>query len=94
MLKPIERNTYIFSTFRNVSDENIRFLTPEQALADTAHFINHIRRTEAGGQNSPIILVGGHYSASLAVWFRQRYPHLSTGKTRRNEFDTFRERNY
>jgi hypothetical protein len=63
----------------DVSDENLRFLTPEQALADAAHFINHIRTTEDGGMNSEIILVGGHYSASLAVWLRQRYPHLSAG---------------
>lgn len=63
----------------NVTDENLRFLTPEQALADTAHFINHIRTLLPGAANSEIILVGGHYSASLAVWFRQRYPHLSIG---------------
>jgi len=63
----------------NVTDENLRFLTPEQALADTAHFVNHIRRTVAGAVNSNIILNGGHYSASLAIWFRQRYPHLTTG---------------
>lgn len=63
----------------NVTDENLRFLTPEQALADTAHFINHIRTLLPGAADSEVILVGGHYSASLAVWFRQRYPHLSTG---------------
>ncbi|XP_037043957.1 putative serine protease K12H4.7 [Bradysia coprophila] len=63
----------------NVSDENIRFLTPEQAIADAAHFVNFIRTSLDGAANSPIILVGGHYSASLAVWFRQRYPHLSAG---------------
>ncbi|KAJ6641397.1 Thymus-specific serine protease [Pseudolycoriella hygida] len=63
----------------NVSDANLRFLTPEQALADAAHFVNFIRTSAPGAENSPIILVGGHYSASLAVWFRARYPHLSAG---------------
>ncbi|XP_037043767.1 putative serine protease K12H4.7 isoform X3 [Bradysia coprophila] len=63
----------------NVTDENLRFLQPEQALADTAHFISHIRATVPGAANSEFILVGGHYSASLAVWFRQAYPHLSLG---------------
>lgn len=67
--------------FRNVTDANLRFLTPEQALADAAHFVHFIRSSVAGATDSPIILVGGHYSASLAVWFRQRYPHLSAGKS-------------
>ncbi len=69
--------------FSNVTDENLRFLTPQQALADTAHFISHIQTTLPGAENSPFILVGGHYSASLAVWFRQAYPHLALG----NAFD-------
>lgn len=69
-----------YTSYRNVSDANLRFLTPEQALADIAHFINHLRRLLPGASNSEVILVGGHYSASLAVWHRQRYPHLTTGK--------------
>lgn len=32
-----------------------------------------------GGSNSSVIVIGGHYSASLAVFFRQKYPHLCTG---------------
>ncbi|XP_037043766.1 putative serine protease K12H4.7 isoform X2 [Bradysia coprophila] len=63
----------------NVTDENLRFLTPQQALADTAHFVSHIQATIPGASRSPFILVGGHYSASLAVWFRQAYPHLALG---------------
>lgn len=70
----------VFLFYRNVTDENLVFLTPEQALADAAHFINHIRNILPGGEDSEVILVGGHYSASLAIWFRQRYPHLSSGK--------------
>lgn len=66
---------------RDVSNDNLRFLSPEQALADTAHFINHIQTTVPGASNSQFILVGGHYSASLAVWFRQRFPHLALGTT-------------
>ncbi len=66
---------------RDVSDANLRFLSVEQALADTAHFINHIQTTVPGAVNSQFILVGGHYSASLAVWFRQSYPHLALGNS-------------
>lgn len=73
------RNKKNFSFHSNVTDDNLRFLHPEQVLADTAHFINHIQATVPGASRSPFILVGGHYSASLAVWFRQSYPHLALG---------------
>lgn len=74
------RLIHLFLSQRDVSIDSLRLLTPEQALADTAHFINHIQTTVEGANRSPFILVGGHYSASLAVWFRQRYPHLALGK--------------
>lgn len=59
-----------------MSDANLRFLTTEQALADVAHFVTHIKSNSVvpGAQNSPVILIGGHYSGSLSVWFRQKYP--------------------
>lgn len=65
----------------NVTDENLRFLSPEQALADVAHFIEHIKRPDVfpGTQDSPVIVIGGHYSGTLAAWFRQQYPHLAIG---------------
>lgn len=65
----------------NVTTENLRFLTPEQALADTAHFVNHIKQSYVtpGAANSPVIVIGIHYSANLATWFRQKYPHLALG---------------
>ncbi|KAG4068454.1 hypothetical protein HA402_004794 [Bradysia odoriphaga] len=65
----------------DTSNQNLRFLNVEQALADVAHFVAHVTSEEVspGGANSSVIVVGGHYSASLAVWFRQKYPHLSTG---------------
>lgn len=45
----------------------------EQALADTAHFIEYIKSNAVtpGAQNSPVIVIGGQYSASLAAWARQ-----------------------
>lgn len=53
----------------------------EQALADIAHFIEHIKSESVtpGAQNSPVIVLGRHYAGSLAVWFRQSYPHLTIG---------------
>ncbi|KAJ6649828.1 Thymus-specific serine protease [Pseudolycoriella hygida] len=65
----------------DVSDESLRFLTIDQALADTAHFIEFIKSSSVtpGAQNSPVIVIGGQYSASLAAWSRQVYPHLVAG---------------
>jgi len=65
----------------NVSDENLRYLTVEQALADAAHFIEYIKSSAVtpGAQNSPVIAIGGQYSGSLAAWLRQQYPHLVAG---------------
>lgn len=56
----------------------MRWLTPDQALADAAHFLEYIKAREnfPDTADSPVVLIGGHYSGSLAVWMRQRYPHL------------------
>lgn len=32
-----------YSIFRDISNENLRFLSVEQALADIAHFTEHIK---------------------------------------------------
>lgn len=52
-------------------------MTIDQALADVAHFITHLRETVEGSEDSPVIIIGAHYSGSLAAWFRQKYPHLA-----------------
>lgn len=57
----------------------MRFLNVDQALADLAHFIIELKSTTPGMENSPVILVGASYSASMVTWFRQKYPHLSVG---------------
>lgn len=64
---------------RNLSTANLRYLTVDQALADIAHFIAHIKRETAALSNATVIVVGKKYGGSLAVWFRQQYPHLATG---------------
>lgn len=58
----------------NVTDENLRWLTVDQALADTAHFVDFVKGEFPGADDAPVIVIGGHYSASLAMWFRQSYP--------------------
>lgn len=29
--------------------------------------------------NSSVVVIGGSYSATMAAWFRQKYPHLAVG---------------
>lgn len=63
------------TNYSNVTDDNLRFLTVDQALADTAHFIEFIKSGEfPGAEDAPVTVIGGHYSASMAAWFRQAYP--------------------
>lgn len=70
-IQPINNNGPFYS---NITTENLRFLTVDQALADTAHFVDFVKGEFPGAADAPVIVVGGHYSASLAVWFRQAYP--------------------
>lgn len=65
----------------NLTDENLRFLTVDQALADAAQFVTLLQQQHATPEfpRQAVIVVGGHYSGNLAVWFRQKYPHLVDG---------------
>jgi hypothetical protein len=59
--------------------DNLRYLNVDQALADLAHFIVHVKSTTPALRNSGVILIGGSYSATMATWFMQKYPHLANG---------------
>ncbi|CRL02526.1 CLUMA_CG015080, isoform A [Clunio marinus] len=63
----------------NTSTENLRFLNIDQALADLAFFINHIKSRSSDLTNSRVIMVGGSYSATMVAWMRKKFPHLVTG---------------
>lgn len=60
---------------------NLRYLTVDQALADIASFINHVKSPTVipGTENSQVIVIGTFRAGSLAAWFRHKYPHLCTG---------------
>lgn len=64
--------------FRDASTNNLRFLNIEQSLADLAHFVTYAKK-EPGKENSKVIVMGGSYAATMATWFRQKYPHLTVG---------------
>lgn len=65
----------VLSVFRDLSTDNLHFLSSRQALADLAHFRTVMGETR-GLANSQWVAFGGSYSGSLAAWFRLKYPHL------------------
>lgn len=62
-----------------MSSENLKYLTVDQALADLANFVTQITADEKLNATGGVIVVGGSYSATMAAWFRQKYPHLVNG---------------
>lgn len=83
---PEPLNPYIYlyiilPAHRNVTTENLRYLTVDQALADMANFIPYIKSKyiPTGVKYAPVVLVGYQYGGGLVAWFRQKYPHLVAG---------------
>lgn len=59
------------------SPDKLGYLTVEQALADYADLLEHIRHTLPGAANSQVVSFGGSYGGMLAAWFRIKYPHVT-----------------
>jgi len=61
-----------------VSNENLRYLSSRQALADMAHFVFtaiHLGESSASS-NIRVVTYGGSYPGMLSAWSRLKYPHL------------------
>ncbi|XP_060534670.1 putative serine protease F56F10.1 [Cylas formicarius] len=63
----------------DLSTENLRYLTSEQALADLATFIYAMHEEFDLQPDVNWIAFGGSYPGSLAAWLRLKYPHLVRG---------------
>lgn len=78
----------------NMSNENMKYLTSEQALEDIARFVSYINSQEAdvsSDQSSPSLTLsastksskwvafGGSYPGSLTTWIKLKYPALFAG---------------
>lgn len=58
---------------RDLSSENLRWLSSEQALADLASFRVAMAKTH-GLEHAKWVTFGGSYPGSLSAWFRLKYP--------------------
>lgn len=56
----------------------LSFLTTEQAMADFAYLIDHLREN-MGATNSAVLGFGGSYGGMIAAWFRMHYPNAVDG---------------
>uniref|UniRef100_A0A1B6CAA8 Serine protease K12H4.7 n=1 Tax=Clastoptera arizonana TaxID=38151 RepID=A0A1B6CAA8_9HEMI len=63
----------------NMSVENMKYLSSEQALADIAYFIRGMNNKYNLPKGTKWIAFGGSYPGNLAAWVRSKYPHLVHG---------------
>jgi len=63
----------------NMTTDALSVLSSEQALADLARIIEHVKETNSELINSPVITFGGSYPGNLAAWFRLKYPSSTVG---------------
>lgn len=59
-----------------VTNENLKYLSSRQALADLAHFTEFVKEEYQIPSDSKVVTFGGSYPGMLAAWSRLKYPHL------------------
>jgi len=64
---------------QSFTNANIGWLSSDQALADYAVLITHLKNTLEGAQNCPVVAFGGSYGGMLSMWFRIKYPNMIIG---------------
>ncbi|AQK64654.1 putative serine protease EDA2 [Zea mays] len=72
------------SPFKQLTTENLRFLSSKQALFDLAVFRQYYQeslnaRYNRSGFDNPWFVIGVSYSGALSAWFRLKFPHLTCG---------------
>lgn len=62
----------------DMSTENLKYLTVDQALADLANFIDYYKVAGKTG-DAKWFAFGGSYPGALSSWFRAAYPDHTVG---------------
>jgi serine protease 16 len=62
----------------DMSTRNLQHLSADQALADLARIIGHIK-SDLNTASSKVVTIGGSYPGNLAAWFRLKYPSVTQG---------------
>ncbi len=60
------------------STKNLAYLSSDQALADLARIIPHIKQ-KLNSPHSKVVTFGGSYPGNLSGWFRLKYPSITQG---------------
>ncbi|EGD74214.1 hypothetical protein PTSG_06225 [Salpingoeca rosetta] len=60
------------------SEHQYKYLTHDQAMADYAHLLYHLKR-DRNCESSKTIVFGGSYGGMLAAWLRMKYPQTFDG---------------
>ncbi|KAJ1484340.1 serine carboxypeptidase S28-domain-containing protein [Baffinella frigidus] len=77
LILALEHRFYGFShPTPDLSTENLRFLSSQQALADLALFHAYISSEHSLPAETKWITFGGSYPGMLAAWARSKFPHL------------------
>lgn len=63
----------------NASNENYKYLSVEQALADLSNFTDFYKAQVPAASSVPWVVFGGSYSGALSSWYRSTYPGQSVG---------------
>ncbi|CEF70285.1 Peptidase S28 family-containing protein [Strongyloides ratti] len=65
-----------FKDTGSMAFENLKYLTPKQALADLDNFINSLKNNFT---NPRVVVFGGSYPGGLAAIYRLKYPSSTVG---------------
>ena len=65
--------------YGNVTTENYKYLTVEQALADLAAFTAYFKTISPSTAIAKWVAFGGSYPGALSSWYRSAYPSLTVG---------------
>ncbi|CAG2118341.1 unnamed protein product, partial [Medioppia subpectinata] len=78
-LVELEHRYYgVSQPFDELTVENMKYLSSEQALRDTDDFLHYlIKNLKLEG--SKVVVFGGSYAGALAAWFREKYPKTAAG---------------